>query len=213
MRASDPSSWPPVPMWNQPVPGQSERAPVVWLVGAHGGAGVSYVAGSIGFAGDAGQRWPGMVGLRQGLDSPLVVLVGRTHMHGLAALHTALLSHMHAASPAGVHLLGMLTVADTDRPLSRPAVTRRDTIESLARDLGAVPWRLGWVEPWRSLERHELPSWTPEHGAVRIGERDATRIPPAPVQGLAEQMFATARSAVTTLRKRHTASGGEAAAG
>ncbi|WP_157762695.1 hypothetical protein [Nocardia yamanashiensis] len=192
----------PVPMWSQPVPGQSGRPPLVWLVGTHGGAGVSYLATSISFAGDAGQRWPGMIGLGRGLDSPLVVLVARSHMHGLAALHRALLSHMQGATPAGAHLLGALTVADIDRPLSKTAATRRETVESLAHDLGAVSWRLGWVEPWRTLERHELPAWKPEQTAVRLGERDATRVPPPPVQGLAEQMFVTARTAVTALRKK-----------
>lgn len=211
---TDSTAMEPVPMWSQPVPGQSGRPPLVWLIGAHGGAGVSYLATSISFAGDAGQRWPGMTGLGRGLDSPLVVLVARSHMHGLAALHRALLAHMHGATPTGVHLAGVVTVADIDRPVSKPVATRRDTVESLARDLGAVPWRLGWVEPWRSLERHELPAWNPEQATVRIGERDATRVPPPPVQGLAEQMFATARTAAATLRKKpRLGATGDAAAG
>lgn len=202
---TDSTNWAPVPMWSQSVPGQQAgRPPLLWLVGTHGGAGVSYLAASIGFAGDAGQRWPGMTGFARGLDSPLVVLVARSHMHGLAAVQHALLAHMHDATPAGAHLSGIVTVADIDRPLSKAAATRRDTVESLARDLGAVPWRLGWVEPWRSLERHELPAWNPDQGHARLGERDATRVPPPSVQGLAEQMFSTARAAAARLRKQPT---------
>ncbi|GAB4590228.1 hypothetical protein [Nocardia sp. IFM 10818] len=174
---------------------------------------MSYLAASISYAGDAGQRWPTMIGLGRGLDSPLVVLAARSHMHGLAALHRTLLAHLAGATPAGVHLLGCVTVADIDRPLSKTVSTRRETVESLARDLGAVPWRLGWVEPWRNLERHELPAWNPEHAQVRLGERDATRVPPPPVQGLAEQMFATARTAAKTLSKKRLGTAHDAAAG
>ncbi|WP_280184398.1 MULTISPECIES: hypothetical protein [Nocardia] len=208
------SEWPPVPMWSQRVPGQVSRPPLVWLLGAHGGAGTTALASSLSYAGDAHRRWPGLVGIGRDLDSPFVVVVGRTHMSGLAAVHHALLSHAHQATPTGVRLLGMITVADSDRPLSKPTATRRDTVEALARDLHAVPWRLGWIEPWRTLEPHELPAWTPDHPR-RVGERDPTRVPPAPVAGLAEQLFTTARAAVTQLRQQPptTNRSGRAAAG
>ncbi|MGN2642258.1 hypothetical protein ACTD5D_40045 [Nocardia takedensis] len=200
-RGEGPSEWPTVPMWQRAVPGGPGRvAPLVWLVGAHGGAGVSSVAASIGFAGDAQRRWPTRVGFGDGDDSPLVVLLARTHMAGLAALHHTLLAHLQSRTPAGVHLVGVLTVADSDRPLPTPVAMRRDTVESLARtDLEARTWRLGWVEPWRSLEISQLPRWEPGRPVARRTDRDATRAPPAPVQGLAEQMFTAARSAAIRL--------------
>ncbi|WP_433574125.1 hypothetical protein [Nocardia brasiliensis] len=193
---------PPVPMWSGPVPGQATQWPLVWLIGAHGGAASSTLSASLGFAGDAGGRWPGHIGLAAGLDSPLMVLVARTHMTGLAALHRSLLAHLHEATPVGTHLLGVVTVADSDRPLSTPAAARRDTVESLTRDLGGLPWRLGWIEPWRSLEAHQLPAWTPDMVGSGRGDRDATRAPPAPVCGLAEVMFAAARSAGAVLNRQ-----------
>ncbi|WP_157129143.1 hypothetical protein [Nocardia amamiensis] len=186
------------------MPGHSGAAPLLWLVGTHGGAGVTSLAMSISFAGDAGRRWPGLIGSAGEVDSPFVVLVARTHMSGLAAVHHALLAHMHSATPAGTHLLGVVTVADSDRPLSKPVGTRRSTVESLTRDVGGEAWRLGWLEPWRSLEPHELPSWSPANSAVRLGDRDPTRTPPAPVAALAEQIFATARTAIGRYRNQHS---------
>ncbi|WP_156052437.1 hypothetical protein [Nocardia carnea] len=194
------------------MPGHVGRPPVLWLVGAHGGAGVTVLARSLSFAGDAARRWPGLIGLGRGLDSPFVVVVGRTHMSGLAAVHQALLSHAHRATPAGVRVLGVLIVADSDRPLSKSAATRRDTVEALACDLGAQPFRLGWIEPWRSLEPHELPAWTPDQPR-RIGDRDATKFPPAPVAGLAENLFAAARGAFTKLRQQQPPTTGRSIAG
>ena len=191
-------------MWNRRVPGHSGTAPLLWLVGTHGGSGVTSLAASISFAGDAGCRWPGQIGSAGEVDSPFVVLVARTHMSGLAATHHALLSHMHSATPAGTHLLGVVTVADSDRPLSKPVSTRRNTVESLARDVGGETWRLGWLEPWRSLEAHELPTWSPTNPAVRLGDRDPTRTPPGPVAALAEQIFATARAASGHYRNQHS---------
>lgn len=201
-------------MWNRRVPGHSGPAPLVWLVGTHGGAGVTSLATSISFAGDAGRRWPGQIGSSGEVDSPFVVLIARTHMSGLAAVHGALLSHMHSATPAGTQLLGIVTVADSDRPVSKPVGTRRNTVESLTRDVGGQTWRLGWLEPWRSLEPHELPTWSPANPAVRLGDRDPTRTPPAPVAALAEQVFATARAATSRYRNQHSVPApGAAAAG
>src|SRR5881409_1836800 len=76
-------AWPPVPMWNRRVPGRPGTAPLLWLVGTHGGAGVTSLATSISFAGDAERRWPGQIGSAGEVDSPFVVLVARTHMSGL----------------------------------------------------------------------------------------------------------------------------------
>ncbi|QIS23637.1 hypothetical protein [Nocardia terpenica] len=208
MRPTTQQQWPAVPRWAHRVAAGSGPPALVWLVGAHGGAGVTALSVSLGFAGDAGTKWPGCVGLPPHRDSPLVVVVARTHMSGLAAVHEALLAHLHHATPDGVVLVGVLTVADTDRPLSSPVAARRATVESLAADLGAHAWRLGWVEPWRSLESHQLPAWSPQQGRASAGNRDPTVSPPPTVAAVAAQIFDTARACGVTVF-RHLRDGPE----
>ncbi|MFC9995572.1 hypothetical protein [Nocardia sp. NPDC127526] len=193
---------PPVPMWHRAVPNRPSRPPLVWLVGVHGGAGVSSLAASLSWAGDAGQRWPARIGLGADMDSPLVVLVARTHLRGLATLQRALLSHRHNATPAGSHVVGVITVADSARPLPDRAEERRDEVETLARALGAQSWRLGWLEPWRALEPHELAEWNPDADVTPRDDGDPTRTPPQPVRLLAEQILAAARTAGARITAR-----------
>lgn len=192
-------AWPPVPMWNRNVAPTlpNRQSPMLWLIGMHGGAGVSSLTASLPFAGDAGTRWPGNIGPQKGQDSPFVVLVARTHLNGLVALHGALLSHMNGATPANTQLAGVITVADSDRPLPKSVQVRRDTIESLAVELGGSAWRLGWIEPWRSIELHELPAWEHRNATpAKVGDRDARLVPPSTVQTLAHSMYTTVGEAV-----------------
>lgn len=188
------AAMPPVPMWHRAVPNRPERPPLIWLIGVHGGAGVSSLAASMSWAGDAGQRWPARIGLAADMDSPLVVLVARTHMRGLNALQRALLSHQVDATPAGTHIVGVITVSDSARPLPVPAEERRREVEALAYDLGAQTWRLGWLEQWRAYEPHELAAWEPTVDNTPLGDGDPTRTPPQPVRLLAELILITARA-------------------
>ncbi|WP_330179600.1 hypothetical protein OHB26_24505 [Nocardia sp. NBC_01503] len=188
-------SLPPVPMWQRAVPNRPARPPLLWLVGVHGGAGVSSLAASMSWAGDAGQRWPARIGIGADMDSPLVVLVARTHMRGMNTLHRALISHEQHATPAGSEVVGIITVADSARPLPNPVIERRDDAEDLARELGAQVWRLGWLEQWRALEPHEMAAWNPTVTISPVDEGDPTRTPPQPVRHLAEQILTTARAA------------------
>ncbi|MFI1912231.1 hypothetical protein [Nocardia sp. NPDC020380] len=190
-----PTAVPPVPMWHRAVPNSPPRPPLVWLVGVHGGAGVSSLAASLSWAGDAGQRWPARIGLAADMDSPLVVLVARTNMRGLNALQRALIAHRQHATPAGSLVVGVVTVADVARPLPIPVAERRDEAEGLAFELGARTWRLGWLEQWRSYEPHELAEWTPAVDSTPLHDGDPTRTPPQPVRLLAEQILTAARSA------------------
>ncbi|MBF6135137.1 hypothetical protein IU501_19285 [Nocardia otitidiscaviarum] len=189
------NDWPPVPMWHRSVPVPPGRPPLVWLVGVHGGAGVTSLAASMSWAGDAGRRWPGRIGLLHDMDSPLVVLVARTHMSGVNALEYALLSHQNDATPAGSRLVGVVTVADSARPLPESVARRRQVVEARAVDMGARAWRLNWIEPWRELEPHRMPVWDPAAVRNPVDEGDATRTPPQPVRHLAEQIFLAARAA------------------
>ncbi|QLY29308.1 hypothetical protein H0264_29115 [Nocardia huaxiensis] len=202
---------PPVPMWQRAVPSRRGRPPLLWLVGVHGGAGVSSLAASMDWAGDAGQRWPARIGVGADMDSPLVVLVARSHMHGINALQRALLAHKHDATPAGSQVVGVITVADSARPLPAPVADRRDDTEALAHELGAQPWRLGWLEPWRALEPHELAAWHPAADTTPLDDTDPTRTPPQPVRLLAELILATARAAGAKITARAHDQGAESA--
>ncbi|NNH71224.1 hypothetical protein HLB23_15345 [Nocardia uniformis] len=188
------NEWPPVPMWHKAVPTPPGRPPLVWLVGVHGGAGTTSLAASMSWTGDAGRRWPGRIGLVRDMDSPLVVLVARTHMSGIAALEHALLAHEHDATPAGSNLVGIVTVADSARPLSPAVAKRREGVEARAVDIGAEVWRLPWLEQWRELEPHRLPVWSPDSVSSPVDEGDATRTPPQPVRQFAEQLFIASRA-------------------
>ncbi|WP_405138765.1 hypothetical protein [Nocardia sp. NBC_01388] len=195
-------SLPPVPMWHRAVPNRPERPPLLWLVGVHGGAGVSSLAASMSWAGDAGQRWPARIGFGADMDSPLAVLVARTHMHGLNTLHRALVSHEQQATPAGSELVGIITVADSARPLPMPAEERRHDAENLAHELGAQTWRLGWLEQWRALEPHDMAAWIPDVNSSPLDDGDPTRTPPQPVRLLAEQILTSARTAGARITAR-----------
>ncbi|MFF0609750.1 hypothetical protein ACFYUD_13865 [Nocardia tengchongensis] len=197
----------PVPMWHRAVPNRPARPPLLWLVGVHGGAGVSSLAASLRWAGDAGQRWPARIGAGADMDSPLVVLIGRSHLRGVNALHRALLAHQAQATPVGSAVVGVLTVADSARPLPVPVAQRREEMEGLAVELGARTWRLGWLEQWRALEPYEMAAWDPAADVSPMDEGDPTRTPPQPVRLLAEQILTAARIAGTriTERARHGA--------
>lgn len=192
----------PVPMWHRAVPNRPARPPLVWLVGVHGGAGVSSLAASLSWAGDAGQRWPARIGLTGDMDSPLVILVGRSHLRGVNALHRALLAYEAQAAPAGSYVVGVLTVADAGRPLPIPVAQRREEMEGLALALGARTWRLGWLEQWRALEPYELAAWDPAAGGSPVDDGDPTRTPPQPVRLLAEQILTAARTAGARITER-----------
>ena len=150
--------------------------PLVWLLGAHGGAAVSSLTASLDWAGNAQRRWPsGGHG-----DSPLVAIVARTHLSGLTAAHRLLMQHYNREIPDSIRLLGLITVADTDRGLSSDLKRELDRVESLA----PAAWRLGWIEPWRHMLPADLPSWGP-HSTVPQDKRvraDTTRTPVAPIR-------------------------------
>ena len=117
------------------------HAPVlagVSLVGAHGGAGTTTLAMLTGLR-DGGRWWP---------SGPIpndVVVVARTHAHGLASARDAAMRY-YAGQVSGVRLAGLVLVAD------QPS-RRRDRVLSDAIDLtvGAYPacWRIGWVQSLR----------------------------------------------------------------
>ncbi|MBL1076712.1 hypothetical protein JK358_20140 [Nocardia sp. 2] len=139
------------PIWDRPVPGAG-RAPLVWLLGVHGGAGASTLAHVLAPAADSYRRWPGVFDR----ESPFVVLVARETISGLTRAHDLLRQH-HAGLAGPCDVLGLVTVAA--RPGRIPAEIRRyrDVVGSLA---GQV-WQLPWHEEWTLVESDQLPVWSP----------------------------------------------------
>lgn len=92
------------PVHTEPIAGVG-RAPVMWLLGAHGGAGVSTLARVWAPAADAHGGWPAHDRYRS------VIVVARTHRTGLAAAHDLLLQSA-AGLTGGCTVLGLALVPD-----------------------------------------------------------------------------------------------------
>ena len=119
--------------------GDDEQAAVWWL-GAHGGAGESTLEELFSGSRAADHRWP-----LTGPDRPpaRVVLVARTHAHGLRAAQSAV--REWAAGDAPVLLLGLVLIADAPGRLPHGL---RQLADLISGGVGSV-WSLPWIEAWR----------------------------------------------------------------
>lgn len=126
----------------------------VALVGLHGGAGVSTLAGLIGKGVvDAGTEVPVVNPYVPG--RPRVLLVARSHARGLHAAEEVTTAWSHRELP-DLDVVGLVLVDDGPK-LS--AATR----QTVARLLRMTPhgWHIPWVEAWRT-------SPTPSASGVRL---------------------------------------------
>ena len=126
------------------------RKPLVWLVGAHGGAGVTSLAAALAPMGDAGRVWPAKDTYR------LCVLVGRTTREGLERLHDAALQ-ARAGLAGDVEVLGAILVADTPGGMPKSLQKKLYALESVVPRL----WRIDYVPAWREALIDELAVWSP----------------------------------------------------
>ncbi len=136
------------------VPKQQTRPPY-WWVGCHGGAGVSTLAAAIGqSAADAHGHWPAP----PQPDLAKVVLVARTHFHGLSMAQLAARQWASGVLPEGIEVLGLVFVADAPGKLPRPL---REFAQLVS---GGLPrtWEIPWIE---ELRCGAVP--TPDHPAFR----------------------------------------------
>ena len=113
------------------------RTARLWVVGAHGGAGESTVAGLAADWLPSGHVWP---------DCPVparCVLTARTSVPGLLAAQAAL--RQWAAGGAPVDLVGLVLLADAPGRLPGPLR------ELSGLGAGGAPrcWSIPWVEAWR----------------------------------------------------------------
>lgn len=120
----------------------TQRSAVLWVVGAHGGAGESTLAGLCPGWAAAEHCWPCTP------DQPWCVLAARTSASGLLAAQAAL--RQWAAGDTGVRLAGLVLLADAPGKLPPP-------LHDLAQLIAAgAPrcWLLPWIERWRYGELH-----------------------------------------------------------
>ncbi|MEV6071823.1 hypothetical protein AB0L82_35240 [Nocardia sp. NPDC052001] len=169
-------------VWCKPVTHNASRPPLVWLLGAHGGAGVSSLARQIAPAADCQREWPAVL---EG-ESPFVVLVARESIEGLTRAHDLLRQfHCGQAGPGRVILLGLVTVAF--QPGHMPAAIRRyrNVVADLVPENGRL-WRIDWQRGWPLSPLADLPVWTPGDDRPAKG-----RDPLAGVRELGEELLAT----------------------
>jgi hypothetical protein len=178
------------PIWERPVPGAG-RAPLVWLLGVHGGAGASTLAHMLAPAADSHRRWPGVFER----ESPFVVLVARETIAGLTRAHD-LLRQYRAGLAGPSEVLGLITVAA--RPGRIPAEIRRyrDVVGSLAGEV----WQMPWYEEWTLVEPDQLPVWSPGDPLPQQNKRklDALEEVPHDVGELGRSIIALIRERLSS---------------
>lgn len=122
-------------------------APSLWVLGTHGGAGESVLAGLVPSWEAADHAWPRPV---EGATAP-VLLVARTHMRGLLSARTAATQWAAGVVPHA-DVFGLVLIADAPGRLPRP-------LRELAQVVsGGVPrtWTVPWNESWRLGESPTL---------------------------------------------------------
>lgn len=112
----------------------------LWVVGAHGGAGATVLAGLLD-AGDAGAAWP-VPG--PGVGRVRAVVAARTSAHGIERARSAAIQWASGDLP-GVDLVGVVWVADAPGRLPRPL---RGPL-SLAGGAFPLSASVPWVGAWR----------------------------------------------------------------
>jgi hypothetical protein len=112
----------------------------VWWLGAHGGAGESTLEELFAGSRAAGHAWPLVPA---GEPAARVVLVARTHAHGLKAAQLAIRDWTAGGVP--VQLLGLVLIADA--PGRLPHALRQ--LAGLIAGGAPAVWSLPWIEAWR----------------------------------------------------------------
>lgn len=167
------------PSWAGPVP-IGDRQPLVWLLGAHGGAGVSSLEHCLPFTADCGDRWPAVIGS----ETPLVVVVARETIAGISSAHDLL--RQYCCGLAGPStLLGLVTVAARSGRVQADIRRYRAVVAGLVEH----EWRISWHNDWLVTDTIDLPVWASGYGS---GRRSSAM--PKDINDFAEQLAA----AVTT---------------
>src|SRR5699024_488177 len=115
------------------APADQDRPPAIWLLGAHGGAGVTTLKDSWAPAGDCLGGWPAADA------DPYTVIVCRAHARGLEAAHI-LLRQARAGHIGRAQLVGLVTVADAPGKLPSRLRRRLRVVQAAAPTAWSIPW-------------------------------------------------------------------------
>lgn len=177
------------PIWREAL-STDTPAPAFWLLGAHGGAGVSALARTWAPAADSRRGWPAADRHRY------VVVVARTHRAGLGAAHV-LLRQAVGGLTGGCLLLGLITVADHDGILPTTLRRQRDLVEELA----PAAWRVPFLPLYRRLTLDQMPQWSPRDplpDRKRFARRDDGDVVHPDLAEVGTAIFRAARDAART---------------
>ena len=164
-------------------------APAVWLVAAHGGAGVSTLSHVWAPMGDAGNAWPAAD------EHPWCVVVCRSTKSGLEAAHQAVLQAW-ADRTGGCEVLGVVVVADAPGKAPKSLVRKIAVIEEIVE-----VWHVPYLVELRVHEASELASWEPGAAAPERRRMTTKKVAaatdevPAVLATVAEEVFASAMAA------------------
>lgn len=145
-----------------------EGRPSCWLVGTHGGAGVTTLARTFAPFAEAGQVIPAAN------DPATVVLVAATHLEGLCSVHRAI-TQFRANQAGEAQLLGVILV-DTappvkNRKLAKTLSSKRSVIEGATN-----VWSIPYIPEWRAVETSALPEWSPHDEQEAEGKKKRTKV-------------------------------------
>ena len=140
--------------------------PLVWLVAAHGGAGVSTLCQWWDFVGDATRQWPEC-------DSyPVALVVAKATMEGLSAADTQVRSAVAGATSC--LLLGVVVVETLPR-LPRRVSHRLTSLEATVEYAGGHMWRIPYYAGIIEVMIADLPTWSLDEEPVEQGSRHRPR--------------------------------------
>ena len=166
-----------------PLPPKS-RPPLVWLLAAHGGAGVSTLVQQLALMGDCARQWPSG---RFDDESPFVIVVAKETVEGLSAAHYLLRQHACGLA-GGSRLVGLVTVAVSDRRPVKEISRLLEVVQSLA----PAHWKVGWNKHYASYPIKDLASWSPFDEPVDV--KKAKKMPitahvPVPVIDMCQKIM------------------------
>lgn len=115
-----------------------DGAPLLWIVGAHGGAGTSTWAHLLG-AGDAGTAWPQHVNPSRSLD---IVVCCRSTVAGMRAAQDLAIEWAAGALPGT--LVGLVVGADAPGRLPRELRDQLQITSGAFPHCIFVPWQAQW---------------------------------------------------------------------
>lgn len=170
------------------APADQNRPPAIWLLGAHGGAGVTTLEESWAPAGDCLGGWPSADA------DPYTVIVCRTHARGLEAAHI-LLRQARAGHIGRARLVGLVTVADAPGKLPAKLRHRLRVVQAAAPNTWSIPW-IGDLR--LTTADTPLPVWHPGDPIPQRRRRQD------PLTELHPDIAATGDSIFVAVREMHT---------